>query len=526
MSWKGALFPGLSNRSWQNPPSTYWSPNISCAYDILQNAYQHAAGLLRQEDCDPLHIHIHVDQITQQMLPLLEMLHCEMEEITWTTACATIFGQLLCSLEKFACSASRHIGNLIHIIPVISEPSGRYRAGRPCLKFDTTWLADAVSPSRHIPKQTLARTLGVHQNMLHRHMKMNGISKEYSPITDDYLETLICHYKRDRPNAGLCFVTAFLTSHGLRVQRARIQSSMQCINPLGRFVCYSNAIQWRVVGLHANIDNRAQTVLELFLAAIRTYRMPSCVRGDRGGENIDVAIWMIEHCGPNQSFLWGRSTQNSHIEWLWVDTGINFVCRWKAFFVRLEDIHYLDVGNPHHLWLLHFLFLRKLNDDCQQFQHDWNHHPISKRGHNQSPLDMRFLSVVQHGTYAEPKGLDFASGDIQNGTDSDLVADIIAEQYRNIKHAAIAVPTTTSPFPTAQAFEETQDCVFIPTGYGVTEAEWPGGSYPEVELITIGRGKREYAVELPFEVWWTCSVLWVQGLDVMTRICMIANEEL
>ena len=135
------------------------------------------------------------------------------------------------------------IGNLIHIVPVISEPSGRYHAGRPRLKFDTTWLADAVSPSRRIPKQTLARTLGVHQNTLHRHMKMNGISKEDSPITDDYLETLICHYKRDRPNAGLRFITAFLTSHGLRVQQARIQSSMQCINPLGRFVRYSNAIQ-------------------------------------------------------------------------------------------------------------------------------------------------------------------------------------------------------------------------------------------------------------------------------------------
>ena len=138
------------------------------------------------------------------------------------------------------------IGNLIHIVPVISEPSGRYCAGRPRLKFDTTWLADAVSPSRHIPKQTLAWTLGVHRNTLHCHMKMNGILKEYSPITDDDLETLIRHYKRDRPNAGLRFVTAFLTSHGLRVQRARIRSSMQRIDPLGRFVHYSNAIQRRV----------------------------------------------------------------------------------------------------------------------------------------------------------------------------------------------------------------------------------------------------------------------------------------
>lgn len=142
-----------------------------------------------------------------------------------------------------------------------------------------------------------------------------------------------------------------------------------------------------MVGLQANIDNRAQTVLSLFLAAVETYGTPSRVRGDRGGENIDVAVWMIRHRGPNRSsFLWGQSTRNSCIERLWVDVGINFVRCWKAFFIRLEDIHMLDMSNSHHMWLLHHLFLGQLNDDCQQFQLDWNHHPISKRGHNQAPL--------------------------------------------------------------------------------------------------------------------------------------------
>ena len=133
-----------------------------------------------------------------------------------------------------------------------------------------------------------------------------------------------------------------------------------------------------MVGIQANIDNRTQTVLNLFHTAIETYGTPSRVRGDRGGENIDVAVWMIQHRGPNRSSLWGQSTQNSRIERLWVDTGINFVRQWKAFFICLEDIHELDVSNPHHLWLLHYLFLGQLNDDCQQFQYDWNHHPISK----------------------------------------------------------------------------------------------------------------------------------------------------
>ena len=141
---------------------------------------------------------------------------------------------------------------------------------------------------------------------------------------------------------------------------------------------------------------------------------------------------------------------------------------------------------------------------------------------------MRFLSAMQHGVYAEPE-----SSVMADRSDSESDADIVAEQNIHIRHAAIDVPSTTSPFRTAQAFDifrsalqETQERGIIPLGYRVAKDEWPGGSYPEIELITVGRGKREYAVELPFEVWWTRSVLWAQGLDIMTRICMMENGEL
>jgi hypothetical protein len=40
--------------------------------------------------------------------------------------------------------------------------------------------------------------------------------------------------------------------------------------------------------------------------AIERYGVPSRVRGDRGGENIQVAVWMIMHQGPGRaSFMWG-----------------------------------------------------------------------------------------------------------------------------------------------------------------------------------------------------------------------------
>jgi hypothetical protein len=35
--------------------------------------------------------------------------------------------------------------------------------------------------------------------------------------------------------------------------------------------------------------------------------VPLHVRGDRGGENIEVSVWMVRHRGPNRAaFMWGR----------------------------------------------------------------------------------------------------------------------------------------------------------------------------------------------------------------------------
>jgi hypothetical protein len=124
----------------------------------------------------------------------------------------------------------------------------------------------------------------------------------------------------------------------------------------------------------------------MFIDAIIEHGVPSRVRGDRGGENRDVSILMILLRGLNRaSFMWGPSVFNTRIERLWVEVGRRFVRQWRAFFIRLERCHLLERNNASHRWLLHYLFLESINDDCKRFCEEWNAHPISGVAGGYSP---------------------------------------------------------------------------------------------------------------------------------------------
>jgi transposase InsO family protein len=62
-----------------------------------------------------------------------------------------------------------------------------------------------------------------------------------------------------------------------------------------------------VLGIRANNNNRAETVLELFEAIAETYGYPSRVRGDHGTENLLVAGRQEHVRGIGRgSYIWGR----------------------------------------------------------------------------------------------------------------------------------------------------------------------------------------------------------------------------
>ena len=70
------------------------------------------------------------------------------------------------------------------------------------------------------------------------------------------------------------------------------------------------------VFLHSTANNKAATVLELFLNAVVNYGLPSRVRSDKGKENVDMAWYTWNHPlrGPGRGIMiCGRSVHNHRI---------------------------------------------------------------------------------------------------------------------------------------------------------------------------------------------------------------------
>ncbi|KAL0970155.1 hypothetical protein UPYG_G00238050 [Umbra pygmaea] len=221
------------------------------------------------------------------------------------------------------------------------------------------------------------------------------------------------------PNSGFRIVLGHLHAQGVRVQDARVLESLRRVDPEGtrsraRSLCtikrrqYSvpgpNAmwhidgnhklIRWRFV-VHGGIDgfsrmitfltaatnNRATTVLGSFLGAINRFGLPSRVRSDMGGENIEVAQFMVINRGE------GRQSHITGIERLWRDVYQYVLDQFHHLFYNLEAEGLLNPDDEVHLYALHWSFLPQLQRHLAFFQEGWNNHKL-RTANNQSPLQL------------------------------------------------------------------------------------------------------------------------------------------
>ena len=110
---------------------------------------------------------------------------------------------------------------------------------------------------------------------------------------------------------------------------------------------------------------------------------------DHGGDNNDMATLMQAHRGPDHmAAIKGKSVHNQRIERLWLDLWKWSVLKFYELFRFMETeedtggIGVLDIDQ--HMWVLHYVFLPRINEDLQTFQKTWNNHSL-RTEHNQSP---------------------------------------------------------------------------------------------------------------------------------------------
>ena len=131
--------------------------------------------------------------------------------------------------------------------------------------------------------------------------------------------------------------------------------------------------------LRCNSNNLAETVLELFLAAVQRdgNLWPSRIRVDKGVENVLVCNAMVQARGHGRgSFIAGPSTHNQRIERLWRDV-FRCVCHlYYYIFYAMEYSGVLDVTDTTHLFTLHLIFIPRINNALADFKEAFNNHSV------------------------------------------------------------------------------------------------------------------------------------------------------
>nr|XP_040035103.1 uncharacterized protein LOC120820917 isoform X1 [Gasterosteus aculeatus aculeatus] len=287
-----------------------------------------------------------------------------------------------------------------------------------------------------VPAVQIAAMFGVSKRTIRRCMQQHSLRKTdlYSAVNDEELDHIVSEIHRSHPNTGYKLMRGHLNARGVRVPTvrmflpsvSRLQESLRRVDAEGVYMRrlrlrvlrrrqyfvpgpnslwhidgHHKLIRWRFV-VHGGVDgfsrlvvyltvagnNRAHTVLQSFIAAVEQYGLPSRVRSDKGGENADVAEFMIRSRGTDRnSHITGRSVHNQRIERMWRDVYEHALDLFYQIFTSLEDQGTLNPDNEVHLFALHRIFLPLVQQSLDSFRDAWNFHGL-RTERNQSPQQL------------------------------------------------------------------------------------------------------------------------------------------
>ena len=189
------------------------------------------------------------------------------------------------------------------------------------------------------------------------------------------------------------------------------------------------------VYLKASDNNKASTVLENFRDAVSEFDLPSRVRSDKGGGNVEVSRFMLTQRGTGRGsmitgdnhfvdykyvnvlqnsfcfklflfhFSLGRSVDNQRIERLWRDVFEGCIWLFLDLFYYLENQGLLNPDDEGHIWSLHFVFLPIINKQLQNWRNSYIHHPL-RTEHNRTPIQLWISGLQTARGYAGSEDID------------------------------------------------------------------------------------------------------------------------
>ncbi|XP_069131960.1 uncharacterized protein [Argopecten irradians] len=355
-------------------------------------------------------------------------------------------------------STSAEQGSAVEEVQLEETRSHRAR-GRPSKEIDLQFVKTQLQHG--FTAKAIAHQLNCSPVLIYKLLKSHGLSVrdlKYSDISDADLYNTVETLHNSHPNSGNEMMHGFLMAEGIQVQRRRVRETLTAVDPPAAAQRWSQSIRrrvyrvpvpnslWHIDGhmrlvrwgiathgcidgfsrliiyLRAGTNNKSATVLRLVVDGVLEYGLPSRIRADKGGENVQVALFMNLMREGENGCLTGHSQHNQRVEWLWRDVHKDVIEHFCRTFYELEDEKVLDPDNPIHITAIHLVYLPEINSALDRMRTAWNNHRL-RTERNRSPNQIWFEGMTDERSLDHTPVREIYSGSV--------IRDSIAEKLNS-----------------------------------------------------------------------------------------------